>query len=150
MMAPSNAGTKHLERLFDPCVAKTLGLRFGKRRLRLGIARERPHAHAPQPARRADGSAERLGGRLRIGLARKGRDLHETAACCRGLRRGRCGRRLGRRRGGRRRLCTLDDEAIVARPGPRRTRPEEQKSKTQALMCMSYALICLKKKKTNT
>src|SRR3546814_3057783 len=65
MMAPSNAGTKHLERLFDPCVAKTLGLRFGKRRLRLGIARERPHAHAPQPARRADGSAERLGGRLR-------------------------------------------------------------------------------------
>src|SRR3546814_9622062 len=87
MMAPSNAGTKHLERLFDPCVAKTLGLRFGKRRLRLGIARERPHAHAPQPARRADGSAERLGGRLRIGLARKGRDLHETAACCRGLRR---------------------------------------------------------------
>src|SRR3546814_8788474 len=135
MMAPSNAGTKHLERLFDPCVAKTLGLRFGKRSLRLGIARERPHAHAPQPARRADGSAERLGGRLRIGLARKGRDLHETDACCRGLRRGRCGRRLGRRRGGRRRLCTL--------------RSEEHTSELQSLMRISYTVFRLQKTNHN-
>src|SRR3546814_11990492 len=71
---------------------------------------------APEAARRTHRPAERLGGRLGVGLGREGRDLHEMA----GGRGGFCRRGLGGSRSRRRRLFALDDEEVVARSGSRR------------------------------
>src|SRR3546814_6897882 len=103
---------------------------------------DRPVGRAPPDHRR-----RRAGARSRVRRARAGAHGGEQGRAARG-RAARHGRQEPRR-GSARRVGGGIDEALRHRRRPGAARSEEHTSELQSLMRTSYAVFCLKKKKTH-